>query len=296
MPFFCILGQVNLYGFRRLTVSEDRGGYYHELFLRGRPDLNKLITRVRVKGTGCKFKSSPATEPNFYSFPPCTEEGPSYHNDAIVSDSSEDETIYPRSGHNTKKHSKYGGHSGLLASASSTEAGSKDIPAFCGQGGLQVSLSMNSAIRFSHNEAMHVAAPAVDHGDRHTGTMKTPYAVSNNQTARPLPAPRLLPHFQNFQFHPIQRDSAISPELSKQSPTLCSSIALDKYKRVVTDDEDPTSAIATERLVGHPQEEDLFDARIAEMFEKASTPTPITLDDLVQFFVEPMLSKTGVED
>jgi len=67
--------QVNLYGFRRLTAGQDRGAYYHELFLRGRPDLHKRLVRIRVKGTGFKSASSPATEPNFYSYQRCTEDG-----------------------------------------------------------------------------------------------------------------------------------------------------------------------------------------------------------------------------
>ena len=62
---------MNLYGFRRLTTGTDRNGYYHELFLRGRPDLLKKMTRVRVKGIGCKLAPSPATEPNFYTMKHC---------------------------------------------------------------------------------------------------------------------------------------------------------------------------------------------------------------------------------
>jgi len=62
-----------LYGFRRLTTGPDRGGYYHEFFLRGRPDLLRKIARIRVKGIGCKLAPSPTTEPNFYRFPVCRE-------------------------------------------------------------------------------------------------------------------------------------------------------------------------------------------------------------------------------
>jgi hypothetical protein len=58
--------QLNLYGFIRLTAGRDRGGYYHELFLQGRPDLAKQIVRTRIKGNGMKAASSPSTEPNFY--------------------------------------------------------------------------------------------------------------------------------------------------------------------------------------------------------------------------------------
>ena len=36
--------QLNLYGFRRITKGTDGGAYYHELFLRGRPDLCKYVS------------------------------------------------------------------------------------------------------------------------------------------------------------------------------------------------------------------------------------------------------------
>jgi hypothetical protein len=54
--------QLNLYGFCRLTSGRDRGAYYHELFLRGRPFLCKRMMRTRIKGTGIKAASSPQTE------------------------------------------------------------------------------------------------------------------------------------------------------------------------------------------------------------------------------------------
>lgn len=62
--------QLNLYGFCRLTSGRDRGAYYHELFLRGRPFLCKRMMRTRIKGTGIKAASSPQTEPDFYQMPP----------------------------------------------------------------------------------------------------------------------------------------------------------------------------------------------------------------------------------
>lgn len=66
--------QLNLYGFSRLTAGPDRGGYYHELFLRGRMDLCRKMVRTRVKGNGSKAAASPATEPNFYAMEPCEDE------------------------------------------------------------------------------------------------------------------------------------------------------------------------------------------------------------------------------
>ena len=64
--------QLSLYGFARLTQGKDQGAYFHELFLRGRPDLIHDIVRTRVKGTGCKAPSSPETEPDFYAMKHCS--------------------------------------------------------------------------------------------------------------------------------------------------------------------------------------------------------------------------------
>lgn len=61
--------QLNLYGFRRLTHGKDRGGYYHELFLRSRPFLAQNIHRIKIKGTRVRARSNPTQEPNFYSMP-----------------------------------------------------------------------------------------------------------------------------------------------------------------------------------------------------------------------------------
>uniref|UniRef100_A0A7R9WI83 HSF-type DNA-binding domain-containing protein n=1 Tax=Pseudictyota dubia TaxID=2749911 RepID=A0A7R9WI83_9STRA len=63
--------QLNLYGFTRLTSSgPDKGGYYHELFLRGRPGLTQRMKRMKVKGTGRKGASNPEEEPDFYRMEP----------------------------------------------------------------------------------------------------------------------------------------------------------------------------------------------------------------------------------
>ncbi len=62
--------QLNLYGFRRITQGLDAGAYYHELFLRGRPDLTPKMVRQKVKGTGHKQPTDASTEPNFYAMPP----------------------------------------------------------------------------------------------------------------------------------------------------------------------------------------------------------------------------------
>jgi HSF-type DNA-binding len=61
--------QLNLYGFQRLTRGPDAGGYYHELFLRGREFLCQHLTRTKVKGTKFKAASNPDHEPDFYHMP-----------------------------------------------------------------------------------------------------------------------------------------------------------------------------------------------------------------------------------
>jgi len=77
--------QLNAYGFTRLIGpgNLDEGGYYHELFLRGRNDLSKLILRSLTKKgrsnhEGRHGYSAPAltrdpyyySEPNFYLMEP----------------------------------------------------------------------------------------------------------------------------------------------------------------------------------------------------------------------------------
>jgi len=62
--------QLNLYGFRRLTQGSDSGAYYHELFLRGRPQLCLRMQRQKIKGTGHKQPADVQTEPNFYNMAP----------------------------------------------------------------------------------------------------------------------------------------------------------------------------------------------------------------------------------
>lgn len=57
-----------------LVIAAD----YHEMFLRGRPDLLKKLTRTRVKGNRIKDAPSPETEPNFYmQYLPCLDVKPS---------------------------------------------------------------------------------------------------------------------------------------------------------------------------------------------------------------------------
>ncbi|KAL7530815.1 hypothetical protein ACHAXR_003688 [Thalassiosira sp. AJA248-18] len=63
--------QFNLYGFERLTRhGPDSGAYYHEAFLRFRPELSaQRMVRRRVKGTGYKAASNPEAEPELYGLP-----------------------------------------------------------------------------------------------------------------------------------------------------------------------------------------------------------------------------------
>jgi hypothetical protein len=62
--------QINLYGFIRLWRGKDRGGYYHEYFLRSRPHLLRFVRRIGKKTSGCRSRVNPDREPNFYDMSP----------------------------------------------------------------------------------------------------------------------------------------------------------------------------------------------------------------------------------
>ncbi len=69
--FASFLRQLNLYGFQRLTgKGDDQGGYYNELFLRGKVALAYRIPRLRIKGNRVRARGNPEREPNFYTMPP----------------------------------------------------------------------------------------------------------------------------------------------------------------------------------------------------------------------------------
>lgn len=58
-----------------LWLGPDKGGYYHECFLRGLPQLAETIRRSKANhksadSTSTKIKSSCEGEPNFYAMPP----------------------------------------------------------------------------------------------------------------------------------------------------------------------------------------------------------------------------------
>jgi HSF-type DNA-binding len=60
--------QLYNYGFRRLKSTKDKGGYYHEFFLRDRPDLLCYIDRTGESGLGVRARRI-EYEPNFYHLP-----------------------------------------------------------------------------------------------------------------------------------------------------------------------------------------------------------------------------------
>lgn len=69
--FSSIQRQLNVYGFEKITRDgPDQRAYYHEAFLRGRPELNsRKMVRRRIKGTGHKPCSNPDAEPDFATMP-----------------------------------------------------------------------------------------------------------------------------------------------------------------------------------------------------------------------------------
>lgn len=79
--------QMNLYGFRRGIAGPDNGCYYHELFLRGRPDLAIIMRRLGVGGSHGWRPYQGEEDPDFYAYTFCPELSLGGHN--IVSDVSE---------------------------------------------------------------------------------------------------------------------------------------------------------------------------------------------------------------
>lgn len=67
--------QMNLYGFRKVLSGTDCGSYYHELFVRGRPDLAMILRRVGGKSSSYNtwrpFQGE--DDPDFYALPFCPE-------------------------------------------------------------------------------------------------------------------------------------------------------------------------------------------------------------------------------
>jgi hypothetical protein len=52
--------QLNIYGFRRVTTdagSSSKGGYTHDLFIRGKPDICRFMVRTKVKTKGSRSDS-----------------------------------------------------------------------------------------------------------------------------------------------------------------------------------------------------------------------------------------------
>jgi HSF-type DNA-binding len=70
--------QLNMYGFHKLTGDHhDHGAYYHELFLRGRPALSRLIVRPEKSESNVRRKFDVTSEPDFCQLPPMSTVSPS---------------------------------------------------------------------------------------------------------------------------------------------------------------------------------------------------------------------------
>eukprot|EP00593_Proboscia_inermis_P014590 CAMPEP_0171326616 /NCGR_PEP_ID=MMETSP0816-20121228/117567_1 /TAXON_ID=420281 /ORGANISM="Proboscia inermis, Strain CCAP1064/1" /LENGTH=568 /DNA_ID=CAMNT_0011826135 /DNA_START=138 /DNA_END=1844 /DNA_ORIENTATION=+ len=82
--------QLNLYGFNRLTRGNDAGGYYHELFLRGKTFICTRLMRVKVNGRGVKGLSNPELEPEFYSMSSCEKDEHMNDNSSVEASHLED--------------------------------------------------------------------------------------------------------------------------------------------------------------------------------------------------------------
>lgn len=55
--------QLNLYGFELINTGPSRGGYFHELFVKDRPELCRRMRRVAVKVAGSGNPKEPGGSP-----------------------------------------------------------------------------------------------------------------------------------------------------------------------------------------------------------------------------------------
>lgn len=59
--------QLQLWGFKRVANNSDAGSYFHQLFLRGKPELAKRMVVRRSKGDKKVFLQSQTLDPDFYA-------------------------------------------------------------------------------------------------------------------------------------------------------------------------------------------------------------------------------------
>jgi hypothetical protein len=69
--------QLHLYSFQRISTGRDKGAYYHENFLRGKPELLSYMVRTSVNGRGFRQRANPDSEPNLYALEPIPSLAPS---------------------------------------------------------------------------------------------------------------------------------------------------------------------------------------------------------------------------
>jgi hypothetical protein len=80
------------------SLGRDKGGYYHELFLRSKSFLAHKIPRTKLKNEGARKSTSPESEPNFYLLPYLPEEAPrtSHRMQGVATSSMEEKVSHTR--------------------------------------------------------------------------------------------------------------------------------------------------------------------------------------------------------
>jgi HSF-type DNA-binding len=72
--------QLNIYGFlRMIKEGPDQDSYYHEFFLRGRPETSCLIRRDNIVTSSMRRSFDASTEPNFYNMMPLSDHQKQHH-------------------------------------------------------------------------------------------------------------------------------------------------------------------------------------------------------------------------
>jgi len=86
-----------IYIFQRVgqTTGPDKGGYYHELFLRGKHFLAEGIQRTKIKGMGPRKPAAGEIQPDFYALPPLEDSNINNNNNDTSSRPDEQSSAHP---------------------------------------------------------------------------------------------------------------------------------------------------------------------------------------------------------
>lgn len=218
--------QLNLYGFNRLTSGLDKGGYYHEMFLRGKVSLAYEIQRMRVKGTGVRLPTNPDNEPNFYALLPVSNTeltGPMPALPPPKVQSAESGAVFNLAQRRAELLRESHDHSQKIASAKRQQKGSEDVVFFEGlpfhyldpsalpsrtdsKKQTQPTSSKNQRPAFAHSSSTVVSE---SDSENEKEALLPSFSPSNMDWDGPLSCPSLQAHMRRSSFQSFAKEGSL---------------------------------------------------------------------------------------